>query len=178
MTPEEYIQVKAFARQDGALLSVLWIASFACYIYGMQSPVVGLAAMAMIVLTPFFVSSRLRHFRDYGREGIISVMRGYGYSVLVFFYAGLLLAAAQYVYFAYIDHGYLVSKISEAIASPEGQQAIQQMGMAADVEQGMASLAEMRPIDYALNILSVNIIVGLLLSIPIAFIMARKPRQS
>ena len=31
--PEDIIQVKAFARQDGAFLSLLWIVSFACIIY-------------------------------------------------------------------------------------------------------------------------------------------------
>ena len=35
MTAEEYIQLKAFARIDGALLSVMWIASFALYVIGM-----------------------------------------------------------------------------------------------------------------------------------------------
>ena len=45
MTPEEYIQLKAFARQDGAMLSLLWIGSFACYIKGLSSPTLAFAAL-------------------------------------------------------------------------------------------------------------------------------------
>ena len=107
MTPEEYIQLKAFARQDGALLSLLWIGGFICYIQGMTNPLLGMLAIILIVISPFFVARRLRHFRDYAREGFISFGRGYAFTVLTFFYAGLLLAAALYVYFAFIDQGYL-----------------------------------------------------------------------
>ena len=41
MTPIEYVQLRAFARQDGALLSLLWIGSFACYIQGLTYPSLG-----------------------------------------------------------------------------------------------------------------------------------------
>jgi hypothetical protein len=34
-------------------------------------------------------------------------------------------------------------------------------------------LAEMRPIDYAVNMLSVNITIGLLLALPIAAVLKR-----
>ena len=91
MSPQEYIQLKAFARQDGALLSLLWIGGFACYILGLANPTMGMLALLLIVASPFFAASRLRHFRDYAREGIITFRRGYAYTVLTFFYGGLLL---------------------------------------------------------------------------------------
>ena len=99
MTPEEYKQLKAFARQDGALLSLLWIGAMACYIQGLSSPILGMIAMLLIILSPFYAANRLRHFRDEARAGIISFMRAYGYTVLTYFYAGLLLAVAVFIYF-------------------------------------------------------------------------------
>ena len=48
MTPQEYTQLKAFARQDGVLLALLWIGGFACYILGLSNPMLGLAAMVLI----------------------------------------------------------------------------------------------------------------------------------
>ena len=50
MTPAEYIQLKAFARQDGALLFLLWIASFACYIIGISSPLYATVALVLMVI--------------------------------------------------------------------------------------------------------------------------------
>ncbi len=173
MTPEEYIQLKAFARQDGALLSLVWIGAFVCYIQGLTSPLMGMLALMCIVASPFYAASRLRHFRDYAREGVITFRRGYAYTVLIFFYGGLLLAAAIYVYFAFIDKGFLVGKLMEAMSSAEGQQVIKAYGMAEQLEQGLQELGNMRPIDYAINMLTLNITTGLFLGLPIAAVMQK-----
>ena len=173
MTPEEYIQLKAFARQDGALLSLLWIGGFACYIQGLTNPLLGMLALLLIVVSPFFAANRLRHFRDYAREGIISFRRGYAYTILTFFYAGLLLAAVLFVYFNFIDNGFLISKFTQMLNTPEGQQALQLYGMKEQMAEGLKELAEMRPIDYALNMLTINIMTGFLLGVPIALLMQR-----
>ena len=174
MTPEEYVQLKAFARQDGALLSLLWIGALFCYVKGLTNPLLGMMALVLIVVSPLYAASRLRHFRDYGREGVISFRRGYAYTVLTFFYAGLLLAAALYVYFAFIDQGFLLGKFTEMLHSEEGRQALQTYGMAEQMEAGLKELGQMRPIDYALNMLTINIMTGFLLGLPIAALMQRK----
>ena len=111
MTPIEYVQLKAFARQDGALLALLWVATFLLYIIGVSNQLLGLAAFFLMCYTPFFVGERLGKFRDYGREGVISFRRGYAYTVFVFFYGGVLFAIAQYLYFAFMDHGFLQTLI-------------------------------------------------------------------
>ena len=174
MTPEEYVQLKAFARQDGALLSLLWISGFICYVQGLTSQLMGMAALLLIVVSPFFAANRLRHFRDEAREGIISFRRGYAYTIFTYFYAGLLLAAVLYVYFAFIDGGYLIAKLTEAMTSDAGRQAMQSYGMADQLEDSLHELAEMRPIDFALNMLTINIMTGCLLGVPIAALMQRK----
>ena len=173
MTPEEYIQLKAFARQDGALLSLVWIGSFVCYIQGMSNPLLGMLAVMLIIASPFFAASRLRHFRDYAREGLISFRRGYAYMVLTFFYAGLLLAVALYVYFAFIDKGFLLGKLTELISSEEGRRAIQAYGMDEQMQESLKDMASLRPIDYALNMLTINIMTGFFLGLPIAAVMKR-----
>ena len=113
MTALEYIQLKAYARQDGFFLALLWIASFVFYIMGLTNQMLGMAAIMLAVATPFFVAGRLRRFRDDGREGVISFRRGYAYTILVFFYGAVLLAVAQFLYFAYFDNGYLFGDIFE-----------------------------------------------------------------
>ena len=179
MTPEEYVQLKAFARQDGALLSLLWIGALICYVQGLTNPLLGMAALVLIIVSPFYAASRLRHFRDYARDGIITFRRGYAYTVLTFFYGGLLFAAAMYVYFAFLDNGFLLGKLTEIMHSEEGRQAIQTYGMQEQMEEGLRSLNEMRPIDFALNMLTVNIIMGFFLGLPIAALTQRvKSEQS
>ena len=177
MTPAEYIQLKAFARYDGALLAVLWVASFVCYIVGMARPLWGMVAVVLMVSTPFFVARRLAGFRDTGRNGVISLRRGWAYTVFVFFYAAVLLALAQYVYFAYLDRGFLLMSFTNALSAPEVKQALEQAGMQQAMKESLEQMGQLRPIDYALNVLTVNIMVGIVLGLPIAALMQRKRTQ-
>ena len=173
MTPIEYVQLKAFARQDGALLALLWIATFLLYIIGVSNQLLGLAAFFLMCYTPFFVGERLGKFRDYGRDGIISFRRGYAYTVFVFFYGGVLFAVAQYLYFAFMDHGFLLSQFSKMVTSEEAQQMLKQYGMTEMMTESLKELANIRPIDYALNMLTINITLGFVLGVPISLIMQR-----
>ena len=168
VTPSEYVQLKAFARIDGARLSFLWMASFALYIAGLKSPGYGLAAMLLAVITPFFVGRCLRQFRDKGLQGAISFSRGWVYTVYVFFYGSLLFALAQWAYLTYMDQGYMMKTITEAVAAPETADALRQMGMAETVGESLDQLGQMRPIDLSLNMLTTNIMLGMLLGLPIA----------
>ena len=170
MTPQEYIQLKAFARQDGVLLALLWTGSLYCYIQGLTHPILSIVSLLLIAASPFFAASRLRHFRDYGREGIISFSRSYAYTILIFFYAGVLFAIAIYVYFAFLDKGFFMSKIMEVFS---GRKALQAYGLEGQMEENLKFLTELRPIDFALNMLTINIITGFFLGVPIAAIMQR-----
>ena len=174
MTAPEYIQLKAYARQDGFFLALLWTASFVCYIMGITNQMLGMLAIGLAIMTPFFVAGRLRKFRDEGREGQISFRRSYAYTIFVFFYAAVLLAVVQFLYFAYIDNGYLMSSFSRMMSSEEGKQIISQYGMSQMVEEGLSEMANIRPIDYALNILTVNIIIGFIVGVPIGLVMQRE----
>ncbi len=156
------------------MLSLLWIGALICYIQGLTNPLLGMASMVLIIISPFYAANRLRHFRDNAREGIISFGRGYAYTVLTFFYAGLLMAVAMFVYFNFIDNGYLLGKFTEMLSREENRQMLKMYGMTDEVNQGLKDLAELRPIDYALNMLTVNIMTGFLLGVPIAALMQRQ----
>ena len=173
MTPAEYVQLNAFARQDGALLALLWAVAFLLYIYGVSSQLLGLAAVMLMLYTPVFVGERLGKFRDYGREGLISFRRGYAYTVFVFFYGGVLFAIAQYLYFAFMDNGFLLSQFSRMVSTEEAQLILRQYGMTQMVDESLQEMASIRPIDYALNMLTVNISLGFILGVPISLVMQR-----
>ena len=174
MTPEEYHQLKAFARVDGVLMALLWVSSFACYIQGLNNVMLNMLSVMLIVITPFYAARRLRRFRDYAREGIISFRRGYAYVILTFFYGGLLFALAQYVYFAYMDNGFLLGKFTEMMSAPESVAWMQANGLSAMVHESLDQLAQMRPIDFSLNMLTVNIIAGFVVGLPVAALMQQR----
>lgn len=173
MDVTEYIQLKAFTRMDGALLALLWTASFACYVWGLSQPELGMVAIILAVITPFFVARRLKKFRDGGLDGIISFRRGWAYAMLTFFYASLLFAAVHFVYFSYLDHGYFFAMLTKMMSSPENAQALGK-DLLGTVIDSLQMAGKMRPIDLALNIMMSNMFVGFILSFPVAAIMKRQ----
>ena len=174
MTTQEYIQLRAFARVDGTYVGILWIASFACYLGGLSSPMLGLVGGILAVASPFFAAKRLIKFRDDIRDGEISGRRSMLYYALMFFYASLLFALAQYLYFAFLDGGYLMREYTSMLSSSEMKQAMQAYGMTADqLMEGLKEFANASPIMTALNIMTMNITIGLIFSLPVSLITRR-----
>ena len=174
MTTQEYIQLRAFARVDGTYVGVGWIASFACYLGGLSSPMLGFVGGILAVASPFFAAKRLIKFRDDIRDGEISGRRSMLYYALMFFYASLLFALAQYLYFAFLDGGYLMREYTSMLSSPEMKQAMQVYGMTADqLMEGLKEFANTSPIMTALNIMTMNITIGLIFSLPVSLITRR-----
>ena len=155
------------------MLSLLWIGGFICYIQGLTNPLLAMVSVMLVVASPFYAANRLRHFRDYARDGLISFLRGYAYMILIFFYAGLLLAVVLFVYFNFIDQGYLIGKFTEIMATEESRQALSMYGLTTQMEEALKEMASLRPIDFAVNMLTINIITGFFLGIPVAAIMQR-----
>lgn len=169
MTPAEYQQLKAFARIDGVLLFLLWISIFMLYIKGLDNPMLSILSMLLLIISPFYVGRRLRKFRDKVREGVISFARGYAFIILSFFYSGLLFAVAMYVYFTYLDHGFLMAKFTEMANTPESVQ----MGLRDMMQQSINEISAMRPIDISINMLTIVIMAGFMLGMPIAAAVRR-----
>jgi uncharacterized membrane protein YhdT len=167
--PEDVMQVKAFARQDGAILALLWIASFVCVIYSPQSTLGSLLAIA----TPFLVGWRLTAFRNDALDGVISFRRGYMYSVYTFFYASLIFACVQFIYFKYIDHGRFIGVMRDALQTiipiyERGGMNVE------EIKQSMEAMSDLSPIQLAFMFMMQNMVIGLIISIFIALVCAKR----
>ncbi|MCI5917601.1 MAG: DUF4199 domain-containing protein [Bacteroidales bacterium] len=170
-TREDYEQLKAFARIDGAITGGLWILSFALFVAGFQQPMLSTLSVLTGIFSLVLASIRLRRFRDNILDGVISFRRAFGYSIFTYLYASLLLAAAQYIYFQFMDHGFVISQYMAMGNLPEFKQLLQLYGITAEeMKLAMDTLAQLRAIDIALQFFTMNIFMGLALSLPVASI--------
>ena len=168
--------MRAFARYDGLWLFLLWLASFMLYVAGFKAPLLGTVAMILALITPFWSWRKLRYYRDEVLGGIISFRRAWVYVLLQFFYASLLFAFAQFVYFSYIDKGYFIEQLSQMFNDPTTTQAMQQMRMGQALSQALVELSQSRPIDLVLNIMTSNLLIGLILGLPIGLMAHRSSK--
>lgn len=150
----EYIQLKAFARQDGLMFGLLWIITFGCFIGSFDSPDLQIGFIAGMVATPILVYSRLKSFRDKVLNGCISYKRAVAFVTFTLAYASVIMAAATFIYFYFFDNGVFMVTLQESMETPEMKLSFKNMGMdIAMLNEQMRLLRETRPIDLAFNIL-------------------------
>jgi hypothetical protein len=165
ISPQALIQLKAFARQDGFILSLIWLLSMWMYIKVFDS----IIGPLLMFSTPFFMIWRLNAFRDTALNGHISLRRSIAYSCYVFFYASLTFAIGQYIYFRYLDGGDFIKLIEM------GKEYIiknnQTLGMNVnDLDIAVKTIGMMNPIQLVFSFMMNNLVIGAFLSPIVALI--------
>ncbi len=165
-------QTKAFARQDGAILGAVWIASFICTMLAANPSMqmLGLVANLLLISTPFVMAKRLKIFRDDVREGHISFMSASFYCFQTFFYATLLLTIVQYLWFRFMDMGPFMSQLQASY-----QMIAQTYQLTAnETKEVLNAIFMMKPIAWAAMFMITDIVAGIVLSPIIGAVMAKK----
>lgn len=171
MNYDEYRQLRAWSWYDGIYLSILWTASFACLVLTGKMPMLSTLFMLIALATPFFVLYRLGRFRNDALGGKLPFRKALFYCVRVFMNAAMLFAIVQWLYLKFIDGGTLVNTAISLLNRPEYKQMVEQMGL--NAKMAADELAAITPLQFAATYFVENIIIGMLLSVPIALIMKK-----
>ena len=166
---QEYIQLKAYARQHGMMMGLLWVASFACFVGVVNAPLLSLVFDFSVVLIPFAAYYMVRYYRDAVIGGCITFKRAFFYSLLIFIYASLILGITHWAYFAYIDGGKMAASMLEIIRSEEYKPVIEAYkAEGIDLKEQLNILTEARPIDFAMTFMWFNFLAGAVISCIVA----------
>ena len=172
ISPDTLIQLKAFARQDGLFLSLFWTASFAMTMMAPQSIWGNVLAMA----TPFFMGWRTTLFRDGALDGVISFRRAAAHGIYSVFYASLIFALVQYVYFRFLDNGTFMGIMSDGVKVIEDL--YKQQGLnTSEITQSLETMRSISPVQWAFMLMLQNITIGSLLALPVAAFCKRSVRR-
>lgn len=178
ISEQEYIQFKAYARQYGAMMGLVWVLSFACFVGGVKWPMLSFGFQISIMMIPFLASFFVRAYRDGVLNGLISFRRAFGFSLFIFFYAMLILAICQWAYFQYLDGGLIMGNMMKLVTTPEYEEMLKQMQIDKELmKQQIESLAEVRPIDFALSFMWMNTFAGVVISWLVALFTKRSNKK-
>ena len=186
MQPSPFRQTNAFAMNYALPYGIYWIVGMLCFVNSLNNSLFSLVFYFIFASTPVIGYVLLCKFRERVCGGVISFGRGYLFSLLLYFYAALLLAAACYVYFQFFDHGAFIDRYLQMLSSPEVKQAFEQESMKQltdgrgldDIKDIMEKMQSIPPVTYAANLLDINIFLGLVLSLPASLLAVRKTAQS
>lgn len=174
MSTAEYIQLRAFARIYGLALGLVWAVGFVAFAGSQSQPALSFVFDASLVATPFLMHSFAAGYRDRVLSGRVSLLRAWGFTLMVSLYAVLIMAAAQWAYMEYFDGGRLVSGMRQAAMAPEFRPVMAAYGVTVrDVDEQLDMLAATRPIDFAFSFVWINAAASALLGWVVALFVKR-----
>ena len=108
--------------------------------------------------------------------GAISFAHACLFTLFMYMFASLLVAVAHYIYFQFIDHGFIITQCMNDME----QMLVTLPGMETEKEvfkTAMANAQSLSSIDITMQLLSWNVFAGSLLAIPTALFVMKRNRE-
>lgn len=143
--------MQRYAMLFGTYMGGFWILKFILFPVGLSVPFLLFLFMGLTLCVPFMGYYYARMYRNQVCGGGISFLHAWIFTVFMYMFAALLAAVAHYIYFRFIDHGYVINTCETMVDTL------------------------LSPIDITLQMISSNVFWGSILAFPTAlFVMRRK----
>lgn len=177
MTQNQPISLQQTAMYFGTLMGIFWIIKFTFLPLGFTIPLLQLLFVLLTFFVPILGYLYARKFRNRYCGGSITFSRAFAFTVLMYLFAALLAAVAHYIYFRYIDNGFLIDsyigqlEAMKPTATEELKESIDQF------IEGFSLISSLSPIQLTFQLISQNFMYGVLLALPTALLVMRRKKQ-
>lgn len=171
--------MQRYAMLSGTYMGVFWIIKFILIPTGMTVPLLLFLFLCLTIYVPFLGYRFTKTYRDQVCGGTITFLHAWVFNVFMFICASLLTSVAHYVYFEFIDQGYLLGVCENMLQTLKGETIPGMEVYTRQMEESLNVLSSLTSTDITLQMLANNIYNCALLSIPIAlFAMRRKSQRA
>lgn len=160
----------------GTYMGIYWILKFVLFPLGFHIPFFSLLFVILTLSVPFVGYYYARIYRDKVCGGGIRFSHAMLFTAFMYMFASLLVAVAHYVYFQFIDHGFVVDSytrlwdelLTTSPALIENKEVIKET---IDAARSLTS------INITMQILSWDVFWGSILAFPTALMVMKKPQS-
>ena len=145
---------------------------------GLTIPFLSFLFVGLTLCVPFMGYYYVRMYRNTVCSGSISFLHAWIFTVFMYMFAALLTAVAHYIYFRFIDHGFVINAY-------ESQIDILNKSGVPDIEaytnmfqETLETVKSLTPIDITMQLVSWNVFCGSLLALPTALYVIRPKKES
>ena len=164
-----------YTKRYGSIMGLFWLAKFALIPAGFAYPNLILLFLGLTLCVPFIVAYWGVNYRKREFLEDVSYGRMWSFIFLIYFYASLLAALGHYIYFRFIDGGFMLQAMEEMVRDFVATLPADQGG---EIESQMSLMIEQQrqltPIETAMNQLSQNLLVGMVMAFIIAPLIRKK----
>ncbi len=173
---ENQSTVNSSAMRYGTKIGLFMIAAFCMYIAGLRySSIFGILSFLVIIYIPFGFFGGMMMWRFIPNNGQARFLKLLLFGLLTFMYGTLLCSVAYYIYFQYMDHGFIIQNILNILSEKESRMMMIQMTSLQQVEQmdtALKQLADFTPIEITMQLMNINFFFGSFLALISAVIVA------
>ena len=166
------------AMQYGTVMGIFWTLKFVLFPMGMENPLLLTFFFFLTLAVPAVGYVLVRRYRDNECGGSINFSRAFMFTVFMYLFATLFATIAHYIYFRYMDNGYIVESYQNMLAGIESMAATTEE-MRTSIEQlkeALNMVGNLSPIEISMQLISQDIFYCTLIAIPTALIVKRKPQ--
>jgi phosphoglycerol transferase MdoB-like AlkP superfamily enzyme len=164
-----------YAMLFGTYLGIYWILKFPLFPLGLRYPIFMLVFIALTLAVPFVAYYYARIFREKVCGGDIRFINAWLFLLLVYLFASILTAVAHYVYFRYVDNGFILNTYSSLINNIKDNP-IFPKGYLDQAKLMIEQTRSLTPIKITLQLISQNIFYGNLLALITAFFVMKRQK--
>lgn len=161
----------------GTIMGIFWTLKFILFPLGMQRPLLLMAFFLLTLIVPVVGFFLARQYRDRECEGILSFSRAFLFTSFMYMFAALFVTIAHYIYFRYMDNGYIVScyqdMLTQVTTTATGglKESMDQFQQALDI------ISTLSPLEISIQLITQNIFYCTLIALPTALLVKREKKQ-
>ncbi|HJC93445.1 MAG TPA: DUF4199 domain-containing protein [Candidatus Phocaeicola excrementigallinarum] len=177
MTTRRPTTLQEQAMYFGTCMGLFWIFKFIFLPTGFTVPLLQLLFILMTLFVPVLGYIYARRYRNTCCGGSISFLKAFAFTVFMYMFASLLTAVAHYVYFRFIDNGYLVNTYISTLESMDTSALTEEMKESVrQLTDALGVISSLSPLEMALQLLSQNFFYGVLLALPTALLTMKRKK--
>lgn len=171
--------MRRYAMVFGTYMGGYWILKFLFFPLGLMVPFLLFLFVGLTLCVPFMGYHYTKMYRNQVCGGNISFLRAWMFTVVMYIFAALLTAVAHYIYFRFIDHGFVINAYETMLNNFSRSDIPGMEAYVIQLKDVMTVMQTLTPIDITMQLVSQNVFYGSLLAIPTAlFVMRRKQEVS
>lgn len=164
--------IQQYAMLMGTVLGAFWIGKFILFPLGMTTSFLLFLFIGLTIYVPVLSYKATQRCRDVVCDGSISFGQAWWFHIQLYIFASLLTAVAHYIYFRFIDNGFIVATYEQQLNELASSPIVEFQNYAATYREALNVIANLSPIDLVMQLLTTNVMAGIFIGIPIALMIS------
>lgn len=165
------------AMRYGTGMGLLWAFKFMLFPLGLRIPFLQLLFIALTLGVPFLGYIFAKKFREDCCGGTITFLPAFLFTTLMYMFASLFVAVAHYIYFRYIDGGFVFDVYRSVLEQIKPSAEAELVPSLEQFKEVIDLLSGLTPLEMTFQLISQNMFYGMLMAVPTAWIVMRKKKK-